>query len=148
MHEVELKLQVPASAKAAVDAAVAGRTPARRVRLQAAYADTPDALLARHRLALRVRREGRDWVQTLKGAGDDSLTRFEHNVRVLAPAAGQAPEAAPALHRGTAVGDRLLALLGHEGPAALGVRYRTDVLRRTRALRSAGAQIELSLIHI
>ena len=144
MHEVELKLQVPSSARAAVDAAVAGRTPARRMRLQAAYADTPDALLARHRLALRVRHEGRDWVQTLKGAGDDSLTRFEHNVRVLAPAAGQAPEAAPALHRGTAVGDRLLALLGHEGPAALGVRYRTDVLRRTRALRSAGAQIELA----
>jgi len=144
MHEVELKLQVPASAKAAVDAAVAGRTPARRVRLQAAYADTPDALLARHRLALRVRREGRDWVQTLKGAGDDTLTRFEHNVRVLAVPAGQVPAVDPALHRGTVVGDRLLTLLGHAGAATLGVRYRTEVLRRTRVLRAAGAQIELA----
>lgn len=144
MHEVELKLQVPGGARSAVDAAVAGRTPARRMRLQAAYADTPDALLARHSLALRVRREGRDWVQTLKGAGDDTLTRFEHNVRVLPPLAGQAPGIDPALHRGTAAGDRLLALLGHDGPATLGVRYRTDVMRRTRLLRSAGAQIELA----
>jgi triphosphatase len=144
MHEVELKLQVPASARAAVDAAVAGRTPARRMRLQAAYADTPDSLLARHSLALRVRREGRDWVQTLKGAGGDSLTRFEHNVRVLAPPAGQAPRVDPALHRGTAIGDRLLSLLGHDGPATLGSRYRTDVLRRTRLLRTAGTQIELA----
>jgi inorganic triphosphatase YgiF len=144
MHEVELKLQVPSGARAAVDTAVAGRTPARRMRLQAAYADTPDALLARHRLALRVRREGRDWVQTLKGAGDDALTRFEHNVRVLTPPPGQAPTIDPALHRGTAVGDRLLELLGHEGPATLGIRYRTDVLRRTRLLRVAGAQIELA----
>lgn len=144
MHEVELKLQVPASARAAVDAAVAGRTPVRRMRLQAAYADTPDALLARHRLALRVRREGRDWVQTLKGAGDDTLTRFEHNVRVLAVPAGQAPAVDPAMHRGTAVGDRLLSVLGHAGAATLGVRYRTEVLRRARVLRAAGAQIELA----
>ena len=144
MHEVELKLQVPASARAAVDAAVAGRTPARRLRLQAAYVDTPDAALARASLALRVRREGRDWVQTLKGAGDDALTRFEHNVRVVARATGEPPSADPALHRGTAVGDRLLALLGHEGAAALGVRYRTDVLRRVRTLRSGGAAIELA----
>jgi len=144
MHEVELKLQVPASARAAVDAAVAGRTPARRMRLQAAYADTPDALLAQHRLALRMRREGRDWVQTLKGAGDDTLTRFEHNVKVLALVPRQVPSIDPALHRGTAVGDRLLALLGHDGPATLGVRYRTDVLRRTRVLRVPGAQVELA----
>jgi len=144
MHEVELKLQVPASARAAVDAAVAGRTPARRLRLQAAYVDTPDAALARASLALRVRREGGHWVQTLKGAGDDALTRFEHNVRVFARATGEPPPPDPALHRGTAVGDRLLALLGHEGAAALGVRYRTDVLRRLRTLRSGGAAIELA----
>ena len=144
MHEVELKLQVPGNARSAVDKAVAGRTPARRMRLQAAYADTPAALLARHSLALRVRREGRNWVQTLKGAGDDALTRFEHNVRVVASPAGQAPNIDPALHRGTAVGDRLLALLGHDGPATLAVRYGTDVLRRTRLLRSAGAQVELA----
>jgi inorganic triphosphatase YgiF len=148
MHEVELKLQVPASARAAVDKAVAGRTPARRVRLQAAYADTPGALLAQHRLALRVRREGRDWVQTLKGAGDDTLTRFEHNVRLLALPAGQVPGIDPALHRGTAVGDQLLAVISEggtdAGPAALAVRYRTDVLRRTRLVRSNGAQVELA----
>ena len=144
MQEVELKLQVAGPARSAVDEAVAGRKPARRTRLQALYVDTPDALLSRNGLALRVRREGRDWVQTLKGAGADTLTRFEHNVRLLAQPDGRAPDVDPALHRGTAAGDRLLALLGHDGPATLAVRYRTDVLRRTRLLRAAGAQIELA----
>jgi inorganic triphosphatase YgiF len=148
MREIELKLQVPDAARAAVDAAVAGRgaaaSSARRMRLQAAYVDTPDAALARAGLALRVRREGRRWVQTLKGAGADTLTRSEHEV-LLPQAAGAAPPRAdPALHRGTPAGDRLLALLGHDGAARLQVRYRTDVRRRTREVRRGAARIELA----
>ena len=142
MQEIELKFQVPASARAAVGAAVAGRTPARRVRLQAAYVDTPARLLAQAGLALRVRREGRLWVQTLKGAGADGMTRFEHNVPL---ASGTAPPLAdPARHAGTPVGDRLLALLTAHPGEALGVRFRTDMLRRTRLLRTAHGQVELA----
>src|SRR5438105_13332093 len=80
MREIELKFQVPSERRAAVDAAVAGRTPAPRLRLQAAYFDTPQRTLAQAGLALRIRHEGRHWVQTLKGAGADGLTRAEHNV--------------------------------------------------------------------
>ena len=46
MKEVELKFQVPASRRSAVESAVAGSTPTRRIRLQAAYFDTPSGLLA------------------------------------------------------------------------------------------------------
>lgn len=131
MKEIELKLQVPASQRAAVEAAVAGRTPAPRIRLQAAYHDTADRTLALAGLALRLRREGRQWVQTLKGAGDDGLTRDEHNVPRGAGAAVPAIE--PRLHAGTPVGDRLLALLGTHPSTPLQTLYRTDIRRRTRA---------------
>src|SRR5438552_17777798 len=42
MREIELKFQVPPERRSAVDAAVAGRSPAPRTRLQAAYYDTVD----------------------------------------------------------------------------------------------------------
>ena len=147
MQEIELKLQVPAAQRAAVEAAVAGRTPAPRVRLQAAYHDTAERTLALAGLALRLRREGRQWVQTLKGAGDDGLTRAEHNVP---RGAGQAvPAIDPRLHAGTNVGDRLLALLGANTGTSLQTLYRTDIHRRTRAqiVRSPGrpqSRVELA----
>lgn len=147
MHEIELKLQVPADQRAAVDAAVAGRAPAPQARLQAAYHDTPGRLLAGAGLALRLRREGRRWVQTLKGAGDDGMTRMEHNV----PRDGAAamPPIAPELHAGTQVGDRLIVLLATQPAAALQTLYRTDIRRRARTLlvRAPGvpaARVELA----
>lgn len=145
MKEIELKFQVPAGQRMAVEAAVAGRAPKPRMRLQAAYHDTPERTLAEAGLALRMRREGRQWVQTLKGAGDDGMTRAEHNV----PRGGAAamPAIDPALHGGTPVGDRLIALIG--SGAALQTLYRTDIRRRSRALvvRAPGrplARVELA----
>ena len=163
MHEIELKFQVPAAQRAAVDRAVAGRAARRRVRLQAAYFDTAQRALAKARLALRVRREGRRRVQTLKGATADGMTRLEHNV-ALGPRSGataEPPQADAALHAGTPVGDRLFAALGlgtdgadggnehgahGDAPAGgpLTVLYRTDILRRTRLHRSAFGRVELA----
>ncbi len=142
MNEIELKFQVPPARRAQVDAAVAGRAPQRRVRLQAVYVDTPDRLLAQAGLALRVRREGRDWVQTLKGATDDAMRRAEHNVPLAR--ASEAPLADPARHRGTAVGDRLLRLLAAQPGAMLGPLYGTDILRRTRLHRAPAGSVELA----
>lgn len=142
MHEIELKFQVPANQRAALDRAVAGRVPQRCVRLQAAYCDTAQRALAQAQLALRVRREGRHWVQTLKGGTADGMTRLEHNVPLGAGAA--VPHADPALHAGTPVGDRLRAAIGAAGDEALGVLYRTDILRRTRVQRSALGSVELA----
>ena len=124
MHEIELKFQVPAAQRAAVDRAVAGRTEPgrtaqRRVRLQAAYFDTAQRSLAKAKLALRVRREGRRRVQTLKGATADGMTRLEHNVALgqMSGLAAESPQADPALHAGTPAGDRLFAALGLDAKA-------------------------------
>ena len=99
MHEIELKFQVPDDRRAEVDSAVAGRRPSPRTRLQASYCDTDDRRLAAAGFALRLRREGGRWVQTLKGAGVDGMTRFEHNVP--RGSARAAPPLLPSLHCGT-----------------------------------------------
>ena len=144
MEEIELKLQVPATRRDAVLKEVSGRRVVTPLRLQAAYFDTADRGLARTGLAWRVRREGRRWVQTLKGAGDDGITRFEHNVPRPGLAAAM-PPADAALHAGTPVGERLAALLKAAPDVTLTCVYRTDIRRRTRSTRSAGGTVELAL---
>ena len=139
MTETELKFQIPPRQAAAVARAVATTT-ARRIRLVAAYADTADRRLAAAGLALRLRREGRQWVQTLKGRGDGLMARPEHEVAVSAMPAMPAFDATR--HAGTPVGDLLLAQLADGAP--LQVLYRTDIRRTLRLVRSGGAQIELA----
>src|SRR3989344_3191644 len=70
MHEIELKFQIPAERLAAVRTELGrlGADLAAPLILQAAYFDTTDRKLAQARSALRVRREGDDWVQTLEAA--------------------------------------------------------------------------------
>ena len=139
MNEIELKFQIPPGQAAAVARAV-GTATARQIRLQAAYADTPDRRLAGAGLALRLRREGRQWVQTLKGRGDGLMARPEHEVAVAGGATLPAFDAQR--HAGTPVGERLLALLADGAP--LEVLYRTDIRRTLRQVRSGGATVELA----
>ena len=140
MHEIELKFQVPAPRLAALRRAVATST-AVRTRLQALYVDTADGRLAGAQMALRLRKEGRQWVQTLKGRGDGLMQRLEHEVRL--PTARGTPEVDPARHAGTPAGERLAALLA-DG-AALRVVYRTDIRRTHRRLRHEGSVVEVAL---
>lgn len=144
MTEIELKFQVPAPRRAAVAAAAAGRAGAATVqRLQAAYFDTQDRALAAAGVALRLRREGPRWVQTLKAGGADTLTRLEHNVQ----RAGRSVLPPPldlALHDGTPAGQRLAAVLEGRADAALACQYRTDIRRTARTLRARGAVLELA----
>ncbi len=146
MQEIELKFQVPAGRRRAVEDEVAGPDRPPRMRLQAAYHDTAARDLAAAGLALRVRREGRRWVQTLKGAAEDGMTRAEHNVVRQAPA-GAVPEPDPALHAATPVGERLLKVL-HDAPEpALVCLYRTDIWRRTRPVSTPAGEVELAFDH-
>jgi len=140
--ETELKFQVLPAHAAALRRAVATAS-ARTVRLQAVYADTPDQRLAAAGLALRLRKEGRTWVQTLKGRGDGLMRRLEHEVR-LPPQTGE-PTLDPRRHASTEVGERLLQALG--GDAALCTLYRTDVRRLQRRVRHGGAVIEIAYDH-
>lgn len=147
MHEIELRYQIPAEQLEAVRGWMAGAGPGRphAERLQAAYFDTPDRDLARAGFALRLRREGRRWVQTLKGAAPDGMSRLEHNV-----ALGQGA-AMPALrldrHAGHPAGEALRALVQRlGGEQALQCLFRTDIRRQTRELQTAsGDRVELAL---
>jgi triphosphatase len=146
MSEIELKLQVPAAALTAVEREVAGAA-SRRVRLQAIYFDTSDRRLAAAGIALRLRKEGRRWVQTLKTGSAHGMERGEHNVARVLPA-GTEPSPDLALHAGTAPGDALAAVLtpGADGTApTLVALYRTDIWRRHRLLRSRHGTVELAL---
>jgi len=140
MTEIELKFQVPAGRAAALARAVATAS-ASRVALRARYFDTEDRRLAAAGLALRVRKEGRRWVQTLKGAGDGIWQRFEHEVPLPA-VAGAPPSVDPARHDGTPAGEALRRALGDDG--VLQPIYGTEVTRTRRLLRSAGCVVEVA----
>jgi len=90
MHEeLEIKLRLPREAlgrlrRLSLPGAVAGHRPGTR-RLRAVYFDTPDFALRRSGFALRVRREGPHWIQSLKGGGGSAAglhRRLEWESRV------------------------------------------------------------------
>ncbi|CAD5254052.1 Inorganic triphosphatase YgiF, contains CYTH and CHAD domains [Bosea sp. 62] len=104
-------------------------------RLDAVYYDTPDRLLDRNGLALRVRRSGKRHVQTLKRSGSgDPLARDEWEVAL--------PDAALdlALLPLAEIGEPLASLsAGQLAPV-----FATRIRRRLRRLDYAGALIEIA----
>ncbi|TAK84909.1 MAG: CYTH and CHAD domain-containing protein [Aquabacterium sp.] len=145
MQEVELKFQIPQAARKGVLAAMAPRGQAAppRTRLQAIYFDTADRQLAAAGIALRLRKEGRRWVQTLKAGGPNALQRLEHNVEVTV-AAGLRPGVDPARHAGTPAGELLSATLAAAGQP-LQETFATDIWRRTRQVRTRLGTLEIAL---
>jgi len=141
-REIELKLRVPTVHADAIERAVAGRSGSERTHLRAAYYDTDDFELAAHGIGWRVRREGRQWIQTLKArdATSAGFVRLEHNVVVRSRTA---PDADVALHEGTEAGTVLRNVLDALTNAPT-EQYRTDVWRRTRGVRAPGGQVELA----
>jgi len=132
MSEQELKLHVPAATRQAVQNEVKQRD-ATRIRLHAMYFDTPERELARARIAIRLRQEGPDWVQTLKMPGINAITRIELNH----PRPG--PVLDLSVYAGTEVEEALGAIKGE-----LGLRYETDVLRLLRKVRTRYGTVELA----
>ena len=147
MTEFELKFQVDAQQRAAVEAAVA-RGRSQRTRLQARYFDTADGALATQRLVLRVRKEGKNWVQTAKAPADGPLQRHEDNVELSTERASEVPLPRIERHEGTPVGEliaKALRAAGHEpADAVLVPLYLTDIRRTTREMRTGDALVELA----
>src|SRR5262245_27039602 len=72
-QETELKLYLPDPAlDAHIQRPSLTGAAAERHRLDNVYLDTADRLLQRKAMALRLRRDGRRWLQTLKTAGEFS----------------------------------------------------------------------------
>lgn len=132
MSEQELKLHVPTASRQAVLREIKQRE-ATRIRLHAMYFDTPERELARARIAVRLRQEGRDWVQTLKMPGINAITRIEMNH----PRPG--PVLDLSVYAGTEVEAALAAIKGQ-----LGLRYETDVQRLLRKVRTRYGTVELA----
>lgn len=147
MTEFELKFEVsPANLKSVAFAMHGDK--AKRQRLQASYFDTPDGLLAAHGIVVRLRKEGKRWVQTAKGPTTDVLERLEHNADLLPLFAGAMPELDLFRHRGSPVGriiDKALGLKAHESYPQLKLLYGTDVQRITKLVTCGESVVEIAL---
>lgn len=132
MLERELKLHVPTAAQASLEQELRARGAQAQV-LRALYFDTPGRELARARVALRVRLEDGQWVQTLKMPGGDALSRIELNH----PRDEPIPDISLYEER------RLRKLFaGLREP--LGLRYETYVERLLLRLRTRSSLVELA----
>jgi inorganic triphosphatase YgiF len=125
--ELELKFQVPEAALASLRAALRAHG-ARSQRLRAHYFDTSNARLARARIALRLRLEGRHWIQTVKTEGQGIAHRMEHEVRVVG-VPGRVPPIDPQRHVDSDAGKVLDASLQAAPNGGLTERFATDVQR-------------------
>jgi len=142
--ELELKFRVPAAALPSLRGALLGHG-ATSLQLEAHYFDTVDGLLARHKIALRVRREGRRWTQALKTPGDGVVHRLEHEV-ALAAFGREVPPLDWHRHDGNPAGNVLSAALAGVPDSVLVERCATQV-ERVRCLLhdAAGSRIEAAL---
>lgn len=148
MTEFELKFQLPPERVDAVVRALARGKTARQL-LEAHYFDTPDGALARFGVTLRLRKEGRQWVQTAKAAGESLIHRLEHKVPVdAATPAGAVPAVDWRLHAATPVGeliDKALSVKGPGGEGSLSTVYQTRVQRLSRVVSAGPALVEVAL---
>ncbi|SFP87632.1 CYTH domain-containing protein [Nitrosomonas cryotolerans] len=109
-------------------------------KLYSIYYDTPDLHLMHHGIALRLRRVGRHWIQTIKGGGSASAGLHQHN-EWEARVSNEQPDF-------TKITDpNLIRLLsGPQLRKQLRPIFTTDFSRHTRLLQlNDGSQAEFSL---
>ncbi|CAJ0720772.1 Inorganic triphosphatase [Ralstonia edaphis] len=140
-REIELKLAVSAGTHdALVGWLDANARAAGSVELANVYYDTPDQALARSRAALRVRRQGSQWLQTLKTAAvSTSGLSARHEWEV--------PLQNDALSVDAFVANNAAEAADYVRPhaAALAPLFRTDFTRRLWHVAADGGEIEIAL---
>ena len=140
-REIELKLAVPAGAHdALVGWLDAHAQAAGSVELANVYYDTPDQALAHNRAALRVRRHGDQWLQTLKTAAVSTAglsARHEWEVPLQSDALSVE---AFATNNATEAADYV-----RPHAAALAPLFRTDFTRRLWHVAADSGEIEIAL---
>jgi triphosphatase len=144
MVEFEVKLQVPSGAQSKVARAFALAPPQR---LRARYADVGKGQLATRGIVVRMRKEGRRWVQTAKAPGGHAQARLEHNVDVSSPACGEEPAIDLVRHAATPLEGHIRKALdlSHDDPwPPLVVSFETDVRRRIIDQPTGGGHTEIA----
>lgn len=109
---------------------------ARSQHLHSIYFDTPELVLHQQRMALRLRRDGQRWVQTLKGGGQASAGLHQRQ-EWETPVAGEQLDVAALQASGAALPPDLA--------ASLRPVFVTTFKRQLRVLQFGGAEIELAL---
>ena len=149
MHELELKFVVPSYQQSVLRKNIDTKT-AQQQRLSAYYFDTPNQELAKKGIALRIRFEDSQWVQTLKTAGDGVAKRVELNT-VLSltgtPDTLDVSSLVPDISLITeqAVVAELTSIMPLDELAqALTVQYFTDVQRISRQIKKNNSRIEIA----
>lgn len=107
-------------------------------RLHNIYFDTPDLLLNRHEMALRLRRVGGRWLQTLKGGGQVRAGLHQRNE-------WEVPVAKAELDFAALDAEIWAACLPVEQRAKLRPLFVTDFYRTTRRVSWQGAVIEVAM---
>ena len=149
MHELELKFAVPSYQQSVLRKNIDTKT-AQQKRLSAYYFDTPNQDLAKKGIALRIRFEDSQWVQTLKTAGDGVAKRVELNT-VLSltgtPDTLNVSSLVPDISlitEPTVVAELTSIMPLDELAQALTVQYFTDVQRTSRQIKKNNSRIEIA----
>ena len=140
--EIELKLVVPAAAvrRLASHRLLRGRSRPARRRLHSIYFDTPALDLWRQGIALRVRREGRRWLQTVKGGGS-AQGGLHQRAEVESEVAGPQPDVSRIRDR-----DFAAAFASPRLRAELAPVFSTEFTRSSRLLElDAETRVEASV---
>lgn len=140
--EFELKLEVPPAQAKGVRAQLARLRP-KTEKLRAIYYDTPERLLQREGLALRLRCENGSWVQALKGDSGHALARLEHEVEL--GRVRDTPHPVAARHEGSPAGEKLVRVLGRGfDDSAWEAMFETDVERAKATVEVGASSVEIA----
>ena len=143
-NEFEIKLLFPEDQLEAIEKLIISNGGIRRQHLQAAYIDTTDFLLTQAGFAFRLRKEGRQWMQTLKASTPNPLERLEHNV-TLSAVGKEMPEWNLDLHQNHEAGQLLRKKLPNLKLDDLRVSYQTDIWRRKALVNTRLGSLEYAL---
>ncbi len=139
MLEIELKFQLPAEQQENIINAINQPKP---IHLRAQYFDTAERVLSQHAMALRLRQEGEQWVQTFKAKGRNSLERIESDIAI--GKRKSVPKLNLALYKNIPTVQQHLTEILPENEMLL-MQFETDVQRYIQVITYQDSIIELSV---
>jgi inorganic triphosphatase YgiF len=142
--EIELKFQIPTESKVPLEKFIKSKGGTSK-RLRARYFDTDARLLARANMALRLRKEGHVWYQTLKLAPQAAaVVRHEDTIK-LVTSPGTDPVIDTSRHSSSDQWTKFDRALRHDPNRELKPFYETDLKRLSVDLRTRRGLINYAI---